>query len=85
MPEQRDFGGGEVVGGANEVAEVVFEAEGFGGEEAHGSDGAGVLVAKAGQRGGGEGPLPPAHLADFRYEGVAVKVEQVSRSGAAIQ
>jgi hypothetical protein len=76
FPEEGDFLWGEVLGGVDEVAEVVFEAEGFGGEGAHGGDGAGVLVAQVRQRGGGERPLLPAHLADFRHEGVAVEVQQ---------
>ena len=76
MPEQRDFVGGEVVDGVDEVAEVVFEAEGFGGEGTHGGDGAGVLVAEVRQGGGGDGPLPPACLAYLRYKGVAVEVRE---------
>ena len=53
MPDEGDFGGGEGVGLVDEVAELPFELEGFGGEGAGGLDGAivfGPEVFDAGSR-----------------------------------
>ena len=46
VPPELDFGGGEAVGGVDEVAELAFQGQGFGGESTGGGEGLGVLIAQ---------------------------------------
>ncbi len=52
LPEEGDFGGCESVGFVDEVADLAFQDEGFGGEGAGGFDSSGVLFAEVLERGG---------------------------------
>ncbi len=76
LPHEGDFGGGEAVGLVDEVAELPFELEGFGGEGAGGVDGAGVFGPEVFDASGGERVFFAAdffHLAD---QGVGVEFGQ---------
>jgi hypothetical protein len=64
LPQDGDFVGGEDVGLVDEVGELAFEVEGFGGLGAGRFDGADVFVAEAFECGDGEGIFLAA---DARY------------------
>jgi hypothetical protein len=53
LPHEGDLGGGEGVGLVDEVAEGALQGQFFGGEGAGGFDGAGVLVPRGVEAGGG--------------------------------
>jgi len=51
LPHQGDFFGREAVGFVDEIADFVFQVQGFGGKGAGGVDGSGIFLPKVRQRG----------------------------------